>query len=267
MKCPNCNGEYKSLPKHYAHSNCKHPKLSDEQKDIAIGLLMGDGYIRQDTHRSNCALQVNMITREFIYHLEEVFNQVPNNIRKKRFDKEKVNDQWEIVISSHPYFNELKSWYSGDGKSFPEDLELNRTILKYWYVCDGSLKRRKNRNPVVTISCTNEKDRPDYLNKLFDMISGDVSIYKGDIRLTVNQTKEFFNYIGSESLPGFDYKWENVDNFSSNKKLDRSEVVEIKKDLRDTNKSHRQIAKEFSVYHSTIGRIDREEYWEYVEID
>lgn len=53
-KCPECCDEYEHLGQHWHYSPSHRPELTQKQKEITVGLVMGDGSINDES--KNCYL-------------------------------------------------------------------------------------------------------------------------------------------------------------------------------------------------------------------
>lgn len=197
IECADCGGKFEHLGKHTSQSSCNLPSLTDRQKEIVTGVLMGDGTITEGSN--NCEFAVGMVTEDFIYWLQEQLSPFSSNVMVKETENK---DIYRLTTTPHKEFTELRSWYDSGQKKFPNKLELTPLILKMWYVTDGG---RSNGYPRIT--SINESDRPNYLLSLFDGLPFGVT-WDGtkDIQINSNDVDSFYNYIG-EPVPGFKYKW------------------------------------------------------------
>jgi hypothetical protein len=77
-----------------------------------------------------------------------------------------------------------------------------------WWVSDGSFIWNSSGNSNVVFSSVNEGSRPQNIIQSFANCGFDCSL-QGDDRfaLPVSQTEDFFDYIGHDPVPGFEYKW------------------------------------------------------------
>lgn len=193
--------------------------ITDRQKEIIIGLLMGDAWIAKDENK-NAKLSVEMINKDFLEYVNTELGDIVSICRLKSTAKEladknrkygytvnesKYNDIYTLRTRSLEYFNELHQWYSSGKKRFPKDLELTPLIVKVWYCCDGSYC--DNSYPVIYSS--NESDNREMVLDLFKNTQIDPSYIDsggGAINFKRSGSDDFFNYIG-DPLPGFEYKW------------------------------------------------------------
>jgi len=205
FSCDDCGGLFINMSTHIKSSKCKFTELSEYEKSIYIGLLLGDGYIVNREGSPSFGLSMSgQSGRLFTEWLEDAIS-----LKCRRSMKELENsthsDVYKLYIQSHPFFYELSKWYDSGRKKYPKGLELNPTILKMWYIGDGSLKN--GTHPIIT--CWNESNRPDFLLSLFNDIGLNTTWQSGnnDIYIKKESRGKFFEYIGSP-LPGYEYKWD-----------------------------------------------------------
>jgi len=214
--CPNCSGTYDSIGRHWTRSkDCEHPPLSQRQKDVSIGLLMGDGTLYR--RFKNAKLACKMTNKEYLEQLENIFGcfSVQSKLDERGEDRSPdgngvVSDNptyqnvYRWFSRAHPWFNTLRSWYTDSGKVWPRDIELTPTVLKHWYVGDGGLKD----DGIIRISTVNECENREKIAQYFTNANLPQPQWPEKTRFSfsVDESKELFNYMG-KPLRGFEYKW------------------------------------------------------------
>lgn len=211
MLCQACGKDYKSLGNHWQWNESHVPELSDYQVDIITGLLMGDANIQTD---KNSSLVVRMTNEEFLEDTRNKLSEVAYNVRLYRDSDEQyeltkelpgtrtrdgTSDLYGFRTAPHPVFNKLSNWYMEDGKRFPNTLELNLTIFKYWYVCDGWMNGSN-----LQISCS-QRYRND-MKQMFNNFGYDPTIGEQKITFSVSSSKEIIGSI-DEPVTGFERKF------------------------------------------------------------
>jgi hypothetical protein len=158
MKCPSCQEEYKKLSTHWSKSDCSYPDFTQKEMDILTGILMGDGTIcdKNDSKR-NPRFRLTITNRDYLEDIKNKLNSLlVKDIRVHRtaeqiskqdmsYNKSFSNSsnpndyktQYHIQTISHPKLSKFSKWYNTGEKKFPK-MDINSTILKHWYVCDGS---------------------------------------------------------------------------------------------------------------------------------
>lgn len=215
VNCPCCGNEYDYIGVHWAKSSCD-AILTDYQKKLITGVLMGDGWIDRDGEEP--CVTVAMTNEVFLQWLSDELGYMACDVRPFRTaaecaelsdgNTEDYNDQYSLRTRSHSVMREFADWYGEDGKRFPKDLELTPDILKMWYVCDGGLTHSKTGSTSYpSISCSNEMDREEYILSLFDTIDITATWRKHKIFINPPDREKFFHYMG-DAPPGFGYKWD-----------------------------------------------------------
>lgn len=219
--CPSCYEKYTNISNHWLQSDCEFPDLGFEKYETVKGLLMSDAWLLRQGNNNGLALENT--SREFIEHLQDKFGILTNKMgvsasaeennknlasqfggKPQDYDADKI---YNLTFVSHPTFNEFESWYTENGKRWPDDLFLSPTALKYWYAGDGNLYKAPDKRPIAEIACSNEIDREDYITELFSDFPVEPSFAGHKIRFGVDDTEVFLEIVG-EPVPGFEYKWD-----------------------------------------------------------
>jgi hypothetical protein len=134
MICSHCGQEYERIAQHWAWNEEHRPELSQKEKDMLKGLLMGDATIDRGSGtstRKNFGLVVANTNREFLEEIKETLS-IPSTITKSRtkqesyenfgldhdVSKDGFSEFYRLQIASHPYFNQLDNWYETGEKGF-----------------------------------------------------------------------------------------------------------------------------------------------------
>lgn len=217
-----------SRRKQWDHKSLNIPQtpLSDEQKQIIEGCLLGDGSILSRCN-INSYFTLDCIYEEFPNHLSRVlpFERVRLTTRKSKkviFHGKKYNAKvaHRITTKYNKSLNEFRHvWYPDGKKIVPCNLKLTPTVIKYWFYGDGSTSYIKYKNIIdayVRISlCTNSFtiDECDFLvSEMKKKCNSEFGIYlsRGKPMLVTLKTSDvlnFFDYIGKCELDCFTYKW------------------------------------------------------------
>jgi hypothetical protein len=231
VKCPECGEDYKSLGQHWHHSPSHRPELTEKQLEVTTGFLMGDGNI--NTAAKNCYLETKMISPNYLEYLDDVFGCLGCgfSLAKTAAESAKVNrdsgfspsakeenysDVYRWQTRVHPKFNEFREWYETGKKVWPKNIELTPTVLKHWYVCDGTHSNKNSQNR-IQIGMSNEVENIEKVSKYFEQVClpqpSNYSIHerkaggkKCDAQWTTKDSYDLWDYMG-EPLPDFEYKW------------------------------------------------------------
>lgn len=185
---------------------------------------MGDGNVRANGNNKTSLFRLKMKNLPFLDYLKNLLDNMANSLvlecdketalqysqnsdKRKDSNIDNMSNYYTLYFVSHPFFSKLNEWYSSGKKRFPSELNLNKTILKYWYICDGNLHWRSSSQKCnVRIGCSNEMDRRDFIERILKEVGFNVSMHSHSANFSSLDTTRFFKYIG-KSLPGFEYKW------------------------------------------------------------
>lgn len=231
--CHNCGREFERVATHWAYETvgCEPPKLSDHQKEILTGLLMGDGNCNRGPDNKNSGFKCDMINREYLEYLDEQFPFYGQGIRVRRTAEEgatrdresgfspdakteNYHDVYRWYTKRVNVFNEFRSWYLSGEKVFPDGIDLTPTALKHWYAGDGCLRSKYS----LGISSCNEVENKEKLHSYFrnaglpepntwnehERQNGNGTY--GSMIWNEEESRDLLDYMG-EPLPGFEYKW------------------------------------------------------------
>lgn len=219
--CHSCGKRYKQVVQHWSIGSCDFPPLSDKQKEIAIGLALGDAHV--NGCNKNAHLDVSMVSEEFLEWVDSHFPVLGTGVSLKQtasesyeravedpFMDETTEDAYSDVYRwrsrGHPFFNNLLDWYGEDGKRFPQSLSLTPTIVTVWICCDGSV----DDDGIVSIHSTNEADNLEKLVGWFNEVGfTDLVGTQSHERLRFRKegSRRLLNWI-QEVPDGFEYKLE-----------------------------------------------------------
>ena len=214
-ECPSCGNNYEALGSHFNAKPNHEPSLSNRQREILVGLLMGDGSVY-----SNIMI-VRMANEDYLEHISRKSEWLFKGVKLWMTAEESLQaansggleqevktaqDMYRLETVAHSEVGYMNDWYRGGKKRFPEDLELTPTIAKHWYCGDGGLMWGKGK-PLVQFSSRNESKKVEMLESLFEDVGFDASFSKKSLRIPSGQSKEFLEWMG-EAPPGFEYKWE-----------------------------------------------------------
>ncbi len=130
--------------------------LSEFQKEVLIGLLLGDGCLERAKNSSGARLKVSQggSQHEFVEWLYEVFKnfvQTPPRVKQaNRNDKNHI----EVVFNTltHPDFKHFHEMFYPTGrKIIPESISKSLTPMAFavWFMGDGSVKSKECRGRIL----------------------------------------------------------------------------------------------------------------------
>lgn len=224
-ECHSCGGEFERVGQHYARGDCSFPDISEHDMQILRGLLLGDGYVtRRDTDSPR--FSIDNTNKEFLQWLSKELDVPTNGVRvvKEDIDSDDSKldrlsddpsfaDQYRLDVICHPQLTELASWYDDGDKQIPSDIDATPTVIKYWYVSDGSLD-----GAAMSFACCNYADQQKAVESLFASCGVDssdltwsVTDHSTAVTVLTDAAADLFNVMGRPPK-GFHYKWpEGVD--------------------------------------------------------
>jgi hypothetical protein len=222
MICEYCGGEYERISSHWNWNEDHRTSLSNHQREIVTGLLLGDGWLNRGN--KNPFVGVETVSNKYLEYLDNEFGILSTGVSMYRSaeenanrekgnnfistnNKENYSNTYRWKTRSHPDLQEFADWYSTGEKVWPEDIELTPTVLKHWYCGDGNWNN-SNSNNYIRISTVNEIINVNKIDNMF-VQSGlpSPSNYDGsNLEFTVDDSKKLWEYMG-EPLPDFEYKW------------------------------------------------------------
>jgi hypothetical protein len=114
--------------------------LSDEQRSIVVGTLLGDGTMRC---KANALLEINHSVHQQTYvdwkfrHLEELVSTPP---RQRTGNGGRI--AYRFVTRSLPELTPFYRLFYGSGRKVAPEVELTPLTMAVWFMDDGSRSRR-----------------------------------------------------------------------------------------------------------------------------
>jgi hypothetical protein len=166
--------------------------LTQRQKSVIIGCILGDGYLRKIKGRKDAFLEVNhsIKAKEYVDWKYSLLKDICLSPPKERMIDEK-RKAYRFFTRAHSEITELyEKFYKNGKKKIPAGFELNPLILAIWFMDDGS----KTKKGDVYLNCQQFefKDQRRLLHAL-RMIG---------IKARLNKDKKYYRIrIYKESIP------------------------------------------------------------------
>ena len=158
----------------------KKLKLNKVQKEILVGILLGDGCLetRNGGRTYRLKIEQSLKHKPYVEHLFKVFNDfVSGNLRERTVISKGCKSQnirFQTVSSgAFRFFG--KQFYRNGQKSVPRLVHrmLTPQGLAYWFMDDGSIKSKESKGIVFNTHGFNEKEVSklcEVLNTKFGLI-------------------------------------------------------------------------------------------------
>jgi len=168
--------------------------LTEFERSIIIGSVLGDGYLRIIPGRKNAFLEINhsVKAKEYVDYKYNSLKRLCESAPKQRLNNEN-RIAYRFFTKQHKdltHFYEM--FYKNNRKIIPKNLELNPIIVAIWYMDDGSKCR----------------DRDIYLNtqqfSILDQKRLVTLLRKIGIKSRLNKDKKYYRIrIMKESIGAF----------------------------------------------------------------
>ena len=130
-------------------------KLTNEQKSLIIGSILGDGYIRQLPGRADAFLEINHSNKaqQYVDYKYNILKNICESEPKERYtDELKTKKAYRFFTKQNKEITILyNQFYKNNKKIIPRDLELNAMIVAIWYMDDGSKTQNKLNKANINI--------------------------------------------------------------------------------------------------------------------
>ena len=114
--------------------------LTQTQKSIIIGSILGDGYLRVIKGRRNAFLEINNSVKQKEY-VDWKYNQLKSIVKSPPKSRRSNGNRvaYRFYTRQHPELTGLwQRFYKNGCKTIPDNLQLNPIILAVWFMDDGS---------------------------------------------------------------------------------------------------------------------------------
>lgn len=183
--------------------------LTQLQRSIIIGTILGDGYLRIISGKKNALLEINhaLLQKEYVDWKYMMLKALCKSGPKARRSNG-TRMAYRFTTRQHPEITDLFNSFYGEGKkSIPDDIILDPIMLAVWFMDDGSRCRECD----VYIN-TQQFSRNDQ-NRLREMLSvlGIESSLNRDkkyerIRIKKSSVQTLYQIISPHILPSMTYK-------------------------------------------------------------
>jgi len=156
--------------------------LTQFERSIIIGSLLGDGYMRIIPGRSNAFLEINhsIKAREYVDYKYESLKRLCESAPKERASNE-GRVAYRFFTKQNKELTDLYNiFYKNNKKIIPKDLVLDPIILAIWYMDDGS--KCRDHDIYLNTQQFSINDQKILLNKLREL----------NINARLNKDKKYF---------------------------------------------------------------------------
>ena len=182
--------------------------LTQLQKPLIIGTLLGDGYLRQIKGRKNAFLEVNHSINQ--KHSLEWKYEIIKNLTRSGPKSRNGNGKriaYRFFTKQHPEFTKMMDLFYKNKKKCIPDLTLDPIILAVWFMDDGS--RCSESDVYLNTQQFSKDDQYKLLGFLEKMgldgtLNKDKEYYR--IRFKTSSIPKLFGMIEKYIIPSMKYK-------------------------------------------------------------
>jgi hypothetical protein len=184
--------------------------LTQLERSMIIGCILGDGYVRVISGRKNAFLEVNHSVkgRAYVDYKYAVLKRICASPPKERSSGLNGRRAYRFYTKQHHALTELYELFYRDGrKMIPQDLTLDPVSLAVWYMDDGS--RSRASDVYLNTQQFSMKDQRRLINAMRKMgikarLNKDKKYYR--IRILKEFIPTFMKIIQPHVIPSMLYK-------------------------------------------------------------
>lgn len=191
--------------------------LSGFQKEVLVGLLLGDGFLERKGNAVGATLKIcqSLRQKEFVEWLYKAFMNFVRTPPKVKTRQRNGKENYEMVFNtlSHPCFNIFHDlFYLKSKKVIPQNIgqHLTKTAFSVWFMGDGSVKSKECRGRILNTQSFNRTEIERLIVILKDKFNLESSIrtQKDGLQIYISaRSAENLNAILKDKLlPSFQYK-------------------------------------------------------------
>ncbi|OGI17388.1 MAG: hypothetical protein A3J63_00900 [Candidatus Moranbacteria bacterium RIFCSPHIGHO2_02_FULL_40_12b] len=177
-------------------------RISDAQRDILVGLMLGDGHLETQNNGKTYRLKVEQSANKAEY-VQWLYKSFENFVLNKPKSKEKIRNGvvteniWFSTLSHGSFRFYAQQFYVNGKKVIPKIIGklLTPLSMAVWFMDDGSIKSKFHRAKIINTQCFAKKEVLLLIKILKD---------KFKINAKLREQKDGYQiYIISESINNF----------------------------------------------------------------
>lgn len=157
----------------------KKLKLTQRQRQIIIGKLLGDGHLETQNKGRTYRLKIehSIKQKEYVDWLYQEFKEwvlTPPQMKKQEVDGKIYKKYWFNTVSHGSLRFYAQQFYSGKKKIVPKLIHrwLTPMSLAVWFMDDGSIKSKYHRARIINTQGFTKKE----IQRLIDVIKNKYSV-------------------------------------------------------------------------------------------
>ena len=182
--------------------------LTQEQKSIIIGSILGDGYLRIVPGRKNAFLEINHSISEKDYvdwKHQELKNLVKSPPKARKGKGKRI--AYRFFTKQHPEITKLYQEFYQDREKVIPNFKLNPLIIAVWFMDDGS---KSYRTYYLNTQCFDYQSQQRLIQMLKEQYGIESSLNRDKeyyrLRIKQSSAKRFKKSIQNYIIPTMEYK-------------------------------------------------------------
>ena len=180
-----------------------NPKISQRQKEIIIGKLLGDGHAETQTEGRTYRLKFEQSYKQKEYvdwlyqELKSIASGTPS-IKKQSVNGINYMKYWFNTITSSSFRFYAQQFYCNRKKKIPQLIHkwLTPLTLAVWFMDDGSIKSKNHKAKIINTQSFSKEDTERLIKAMAD---------KYGVKSKLRKQKEGYQiYLLSETIDKFE---------------------------------------------------------------
>ena len=201
--------------------NANYCGLTKEALEWLNGELLGDGCLQSQSNYSarfaygskydNYINYISDTLSDFgIKQSGKIIKQIVKGAKGKSFKEDRATYSYNS-LNYEDLLSLYRKWYPNKKKIVPKDIKLVPVTVRQWYIGDGSLIFRYNRQSYITLATCGFiiEDVEFLVRKLNELgLKATRQPAWNVIHISTYSVKDFLNYIGKCPVECYKYKWD-----------------------------------------------------------
>ena len=131
-------------------------KLSQNQREVLIGILLGDAHLETQNQGQTYRLKIEQSQKheDYVQHLYEIFKPwilTPPQLKKRSIRDHESWNCWFQTVSHGAFRFYAQQFYVDGQRRVPRLIHrwLTPCALSYWFMDDGSIKSRQSKGVIL----------------------------------------------------------------------------------------------------------------------
>lgn len=192
-------------------------KLSDNQREILVGTLLGDAHLESRDAGRTYRIKIEQSERhkDYVEHLYREFAEwvrTPPQAKSKERNRKGTVNWWFQTLSHSAFRFYAQQFYRNDKKYVPKLIHrwLTPKALAYWFMDDGSIKSKQSKALVLNTQCFELREVEHLCRVLKDkfLLDAKPRVQRDGYQIFISgrSYERLHELIGSYVVPSMQYK-------------------------------------------------------------